>query len=65
MAFQKEIQKLVIHLLLVKRKLCKVLVPGATAVLRDGPNVDRGDSAQKTGPEFGWEPAKRMSSEMH
>ena len=62
MAFQKEIQKLFIHLHLVKRKL---LVPGATAVLRDGPNVDRGDSAQKTGPEFGWEPAKRMSSEMH
>ena len=42
-----------------------VLVPVATAVSRGGPGVGRGDSAQKTGPEFGWGPEKRMSSEMH
>ena len=30
-----------------------VLVPVATAVLRGGPGVGRGDSVQKTGPEFG------------
>ena len=41
-----------------------MLVPGATAVLRGGPGVGRGDSGQKTGPEFGWGPVK-SSSEMH
>ena len=36
-----------------------MLVPGATAVLRGGPGVGRGDSGQKTGPEFGSGPAKK------
>ena len=42
-----------------------ILVPGATAVLRGGPGVGRGDSGQKTGPGFGWGPAKKLSSEAH
>ena len=42
-----------------------MLVPGATAVLRGGPGVGRGDSGQKTGPEFGWGPAKELLSETH
>ena len=46
---------------LVKTEWSNVLVPGATAVLRGGPGVGRGDSGQKTGPEFGWGPAKKLS----
>ena len=36
------------------------LRPEATAVWRDGPAVDRGDSKQRTGPEFDshWGPGK-------